>query len=108
MDRRGFLKLFGTGLPAAVVCEKVGLLERVRSYFFAPAAGWVRPEFLPTSIALQLESVSKQIPVMYESDAALYDRLAGIPYYQTVRVGEWRGLDRSSYPTIDWDRALEI
>lgn len=40
MNRRSFLHIFGAGLPAVVVAEKFGLIERVRSYFFAPKGGW--------------------------------------------------------------------
>lgn len=45
MNRRNFLRLFGTGLPALAVAEKIGLVERVRSYFFAPKGGWRPTEY---------------------------------------------------------------
>jgi hypothetical protein len=40
MDRRRFLSLLAVGAPAAIVAERVGLLEKMRTYFFAPRAGW--------------------------------------------------------------------
>ena len=41
MNRRQFLASLGIGAPAAVLAAKMGLLERVRSYFFAPKRGWI-------------------------------------------------------------------
>jgi hypothetical protein len=43
MNRRRFLALLAVGAPATVVAEKLGLLERARSYFFAPRGGWPDP-----------------------------------------------------------------
>jgi hypothetical protein len=43
MNRRRFLALLAVGAPAAVVAEKLGLIERARSYFFAPRGGWPDP-----------------------------------------------------------------
>ncbi len=49
MNRRQFLASVGIGAPAALLAAKLGLYERVRSYFFAPKFGWpgisgVRPQ----------------------------------------------------------------
>lgn len=40
MNRRGFLQLFGAGLPAVVIAEKAGLVKKATKYFFAPKQGW--------------------------------------------------------------------
>lgn len=45
MNRRRFLSLLSFGAPAAVVAEKLGLAQRIRTYFFAPAGGWMKPQF---------------------------------------------------------------
>src|SRR3954464_14471787 len=41
MNRRQFLATLGIGAPAAVLAAKAGLLERARTYFFAPKQGWI-------------------------------------------------------------------
>jgi hypothetical protein len=75
MNRRRFLSLLAVGAPAAVVAERLGLYDRIRSYFFAPIGGWSKRGDLWTtsqSIALQLEKVSQQIPVLFENDLLLH------------------------------------
>lgn len=60
MNRRQFLAFLSVGAAAATVAPHVGLLERIRSYFFAPRGGWLsRPlpnqiDFLSTSHAYTL------------------------------------------------------
>lgn len=83
MNRRRFLSLLAVGAPSAVVAEKLGLYERVRSYFFAPAGGWQKTEGLwlaadwgftsAACVALQLEIVHAQIPTLFESHVRLLD-----------------------------------
>jgi hypothetical protein len=108
MNRRSFLKLVGAGLPAVVVAEKVGLIERVRSYFFAPAAGWpglTAQQALP----LMLEKFTPYIHEAIERDGCLADRLLGIPYYAEVPpLGPYMGISRSAYPKVDFKKALRI
>src|SRR5579859_7506574 len=41
MDRRRFLSMLAVGAAASVVAPKMGILERLRSYFFAPRGGWL-------------------------------------------------------------------
>ena len=77
MDRRKFLSLFALGAPAAVVAEKLGLLERMRSYFFAPRGGWVKQGEL-------------YVP-----------SLEGIPYFaENYTTGEWMGLARFPFSCV--------
>lgn len=76
MDRRKFISLLTLGCPATVVAEKLGLVDRIRSYFFAPKGGWgfykVAPNVLTrSSIALQLEMLQQTIPTIYQNDLLL-------------------------------------
>jgi len=86
IDRRRFLSLLALGAPAAVVAEKLGLLSRLKTYFFAPRGGWsqwdklpLRPEHFTLSMtqsaALQLEKVRALLPTLYEIDNVTFEVL---------------------------------
>jgi hypothetical protein len=40
MNRRNFLSLLAVGAPASIVAGRIGAIERLRTYFFAPPGGW--------------------------------------------------------------------
>jgi hypothetical protein len=112
MNRRSFLKLFGAGLPAVAVAEKLGLIERARSYFFAPKGGW----------NLWTPDVNLSgAPLTREMLKEAFDRsLRGIPYYAPIPdIGPYMGISRDiaksaefhradNWHPVDFDKALLI
>lgn len=90
MNRRAFLASLGIGLPSAVLAEKLGLAERVRSYFFAPKQGWNQSYFDPR-VQFQLEAYVRQITDAMQRDSLLFEKI-GRP---------WRGLLVSGYCAAD-------
>lgn len=112
MNRRAFLSLFAVGAPAAVVAEKLGLVERLRSYFFAPRGGWdvwdgtwrglsrfpvppLQPNALTSSgniIALQLENLRAAMPTIYRNDLILADYFDGRLAMVYSMRGRYRGV----------------
>jgi hypothetical protein len=70
MNRRRFLSLLALGAPATVVAEKVGLIEKVRTYFFAPPGGW---EVVPVAHL----SLAQRIALGRSSGVVLYGGARG-------------------------------
>lgn len=86
MNRRAFLGVLGVAAPAAAVASRIGLWEKVLAWIKAPAP---QPLSCVRSVALQLEKIREQMPVLY--DRSLY----GIPYFQnTSTTGEFMGISR--------------
>jgi hypothetical protein len=116
MNRRGFLKLFGAGLPAVVLAEKIGLIEKARKYFFAPKGGWqpkaLTPEMLWNAHMRLMTQLYSECPDrgIILTNVRVPEYLHGIPYFVAVppTTGTFYGIQRSSYPKIEWDKALEI
>jgi hypothetical protein len=112
MNRRSFLKLVSAGLPAVAVAEKIGLIERVRSYFFAPKGGWKGLNISEEAVALQLEKYKDQLPRLYDNDhlRAFVISLRGIPYYADVSAisGAFYGISRRAYSPVDFKKALLV
>jgi hypothetical protein len=105
MNRRNFLRLFGAGLPAVVVAEKIGLIERVRSYFFAPAGGW-KGLTVQEALALQLEAFAPYIAKVIETDQTLAEQMFGPHFIDGIacfqhddHLRSFRGLGRKPYRT---------
>jgi hypothetical protein len=120
MDRRSFLKVLGAGLPAIAIAEKVGLIERVRSYFFAPAAGWpglTAQQALP----LMLEKFAPYIHEAIERDWSLgyWDKMLLRPehFKAAIEYSHLETMARREIPMtyetginlkIEWDKALLV
>ena len=88
MNRRSFLKLFSAGLPATVVAEKIGLIEKARKYFFAPKGGWqpslaIRPGDLIFTDTRGLW-VGQEFPI-YAPDGRLARAVVRITSFDQVR-----------------------
>jgi hypothetical protein len=87
VNRRGFLKLFGLAV-AGVAIDQAIPLGRVWSF----PSKIVIPSCADT-IALQLEKVREQIPLVYGTDIPGY--LKGIPYYYADdATGVFMGIER--------------
>ena len=108
MNRRGFLKLLGAGLPATVVAEKIGLVEKVRSYFFAPAGGWYGGIAVQDVLALQLETMAPYISDAINHADSLAFYFVGFRYYDAMPTGPYLGISRTPYPKVDFDKAVLI
>lgn len=90
MNRRQFLAFLSVGAAAATVAPHVGLLERIRSYFFAPRGGWLSaprgpiPNFVTGVPILKLEEIDRLMRDVYmpailtrmQTDSAIFDAIA--------------------------------
>lgn len=110
MNRRQFLASLGIGAPAAVLEAKLGLVERVRKYFFAPKCGW-KPEDLylasmrltaasprsgviitglrsPEILAIMLDEYSSHIAEAMRTDSILFDKFDQLAIDQQISEKE--------------------
>lgn len=112
MNRRSFLHIFGAGLPAVVVAEKFGLIERVRSYFFAPKGGWNPNENWATLTRTWWEKDGIWQADIVGTHVLQIRRLEGLPYWSENCTGTFMGISRKPYegiyPKVDFDKALLI